>query len=154
MFGTFLQFVHILSLVCWLGSIIFFSFFAAPAIFGTLDREKAGEVVGRIFPKYYMIGYVCGVLILVTLLLGTQMVSVPKLGLLLVMLGCTLVAGLGINPRAREMKAGMKAAQTPEDREPLEAKFKSLHSLSVKLNGTVLLAGLGFLWITAEGLGL
>ena len=114
MFGTFLQFVHILSLVCWLGSIIFFSFFVAPAIFGTLDREKAGEVVGRIFPKYYLIGYVCGVLTLVTLLLGTQMVSVPKLGLLLVMFGCTLVAGLGINPRARELKAGMKAAQTPD----------------------------------------
>jgi hypothetical protein len=31
----------------------------------------------------------------------------------------------------------------------LEARFKTLHSLSVKLNATVLFAGLWLLWLTS-----
>ena len=51
MLMNFIHFVYILSLVGWVGSIVFFSFFTAPVIFKLLDREKAGEVVGVIcFP--------------------------------------------------------------------------------------------------------
>jgi len=103
-----------------MGSIIFFSFFAAPAIFTTLDREKAGEVVGVIFPRYYKVGYVCGILTLGTLLLGAQAISVLKLGFLLVMLACSFFAGMGISPRASKLKAEMKSAETSEEREVLE----------------------------------
>ena len=53
---TLIHFIHLLSLVMWMGSIIFFSFFAAPAVFRLLDRKQAGEVVGAIFPKYYGLG--------------------------------------------------------------------------------------------------
>ncbi|MZH42488.1 MAG: DUF4149 domain-containing protein, partial [Nitrospinae bacterium] len=64
--SSLLNFIYLLSLVCWIGSIIFFSFFVAPVVFKTLEREKAGEIVGIIFPRYYMVGYVCGGLILLT----------------------------------------------------------------------------------------
>ena len=37
-----INFIHILSLVCWIGAIVFFSFFTAPAVFKTLDRPTAG----------------------------------------------------------------------------------------------------------------
>ena len=57
MLMNFIHFVYILSLVGWVGSIVFFSFFTAPVIFKLLDREKAGEVVGVIFPRYYFLGY-------------------------------------------------------------------------------------------------
>jgi len=40
------RFLHLFSLVVWQGSIIFFSFFTAPAIFKSLPREEAGDVVG------------------------------------------------------------------------------------------------------------
>ena len=63
------NFIYLLSLVCWLGSIIFFSFFVAPVVFKTLDREKAGEIVGIIFPRYYKLGYVCGALILLSFMM-------------------------------------------------------------------------------------
>lgn len=58
---TLIQFFYLLSLVVWIGSIIFFSFFTAPAVFKTLEREQAGELIGIIFPRYYKVGYVCGV---------------------------------------------------------------------------------------------
>ena len=69
---TLIHFIHLLSLVMWMGSIIFFSFFAAPAVFRLLDRQKAGEVVGAIFPKYYGLGYICSVLAAATLMLSPR----------------------------------------------------------------------------------
>ena len=50
--ATLIDFIYLLSLVCWIGSIIFFSFFVAPIVFETLESKKAGELVGVIFPYY------------------------------------------------------------------------------------------------------
>jgi hypothetical protein len=146
MSSTVINFIYLLSLVCWVGSIIFFSFFVAPAVFKTLEREKAGELVGIIFPRYYMVGYVCGALVLVTFLL-TGVVGLKWCAWGIMMLG-TASAGLGVNPRAKILKEKLKDA--PETEKPdLEVRFKVLHSLSVKLNAAVLFAGLWLLWLTS-----
>ena len=146
--STLINFIYLLSLVCWVGSIFFFSFFVAPVVFKTLEREKAGELVGIIFPRYYMIGYVCGVLVLVTLLLtGPETVGLKWCAWGIMMLG-TASAGLGVNPRAKTLKEKLKDASETE-KPDLEARFKTLHSLSVKLNAAVLFAGLWLLWMTA-----
>ncbi len=146
--STLINFIYLLSLVCWVGSIFFFSFFVAPVVFKTLEREKAGELVGIIFPRYYMIGYVCGVLVLVTLLLtGPETVGLKWCAWGIMMLG-TASAGLGVNPRAKTLKEKLKDASEVE-KPDLEARFKMLHSLSVKLNAAVLFAGLWLLWLTS-----
>ncbi|MFP6638239.1 MAG: DUF4149 domain-containing protein [Nitrospinaceae bacterium] len=146
--SVFLNFIYLLSLVCWIGSIIFFSFFVAPVVFKNMDREKAGELVGIIFPRYYMIGYVCGVLILVALLLaGSETVGLKWCAWGIMMLG-TGSAGLAVNPRAKLLKEKLKEASESE-KPDLEARFKTLHSLSVKLNTTVLFAGIWLLWLSA-----
>ena len=154
MLTNLIHFIYISSLVCWIGSIVFFSFFAAPAVFKVLDREKAGEVVGVIFPRYYLIGYVCAVLTLVTLLVGAQAPVGMKLVFLLVMMAGLFPAGLIVSPKARDLKARIKSTVSSEERNSLELRFKTLHSLAVKLNGVVLLAGLGLLWLSAAGLQL
>ena len=139
--------IYLLSLVMWMGSIIFFSFFAAPAIFRLLDRKQAGEVVGAIFPKYYGLGYICSVLAAATLMLSPRGMEGPPLIFLTVMAACTFYAGLIINPQARVLKQQMQ--EQPENREALEPQFRSLHGWSVRLNATVLIFGLGLLWTTA-----
>ena len=144
---TLIHFIHLLSLVMWMGSIIFFSFFAAPAIFRLLDRKQAGEVVGAIFPKYYGIGYICSVLAAATLMLSPRGMEGPPLIFLAVMAACTFYAGMVINPQARVLKQQMQ--EQPEIREALETQFQSLHGWSVRLNATVLMFGLGLLWTTA-----
>ena len=149
-----IHFVYILSLVCWVGSIVFFSFFTAPVIFKLLDREKAGEVVGIIFPKYYFLGYVCGVMTLLSLLVSTQELFGPKQILLFIMIVGWFYAGLVVSPKSRNLKALRQSASSAEEKELYEVKFKKVHSLAVKLNGTVLLAGLGLLWFSAIGLKL
>lgn len=154
MIQTFINFIYTVSLVCWIGSIIFFSFFAAPAVFKTLDREQAGELVGVIFPKYYLIGYVCGFLAFVTMLLSVESAMDVRLLFIMVMLGCTLFAGMVVGPKARALKGKIKSENDEEKKNSLKSRFDSLHSLSVKLNGSVLLMGLVLLWFTAVGLKL
>ncbi len=147
MVSTILNFIYLLSLVCWVGSIIFFSFFVAPVVFKTLDREKAGEVVGIVFPRYYKLGYVCGALILLCFLLSGD-VGLKWCAWGIMILGSGL-AGLVINPKAKKLKEELKISS--EDEKPaLEAKFKTLHSLSVKLNAVVLFSGLWLLGLTAS----
>ena len=53
-----LRYALLLALVLWIGGIVFFSFIASPSIFKILPREQAGQVVGDIFPKYHLLGYI------------------------------------------------------------------------------------------------
>ena len=141
------NFIYLLSLVCWLGAIIFFSFFVAPVVFKALDREKAGELVGIIFPRYYKLGYVCGALILFSFWM------VGEVGLKWcawsIMIICSGIAGLVINPKAKKIKEQLKSSSENEILS-LETKFKTLHSLSVKLNALVLFSGFWLLGLTAS----
>jgi hypothetical protein len=103
-------------------------------------------VVGIIFPRYYMIGYVSCVLVLMALLLNG-----PS-GLKWCAWGVTMVgtpyAGLIVNPKAKTLKEQLK--DSPEaEKSTLEVRFKTLYSLSVKLNGVFLFAGLWLLWLSA-----
>ena len=148
------NFIHLLSLVCWVGAIVFFSFFTAPVVFKNLDRPTAGNLVGIIFPRYYFLGYVCCGLLLLTYLLGAPAVSHWKAGLILVMVLGTFSAGMLVQPKARNLKMKIKETTSEGDRQSLEVRFRKLHSLSVQLNSIVLLAGLALLWLTANGLRL
>ena len=147
-----IQFIYLLSLVIWIGSIIFFSFFTAPAVFKTLDREKAGKLVGIIFPRYYAIDYICGILSISSLIIGAKMVPDARFFLLTVMAGCTFYAGLVVGPRAKNLKEEIKFQSNPQGKDALKLKFDKTHALSVRLNGTILVLGLGLLWITAGSL--
>lgn len=52
------------ALGLWLGSIVFFSLIAAPALFDELGEERAGDAVNVVFPKYYSFGVWMGVVVL------------------------------------------------------------------------------------------
>src|SRR5208282_6620687 len=57
--------IYLAALGCWLGGIVFFSFFTAPAVFTRLPITEAGHVISAIFPRYYMLGYVAGTVSLI-----------------------------------------------------------------------------------------
>jgi hypothetical protein len=146
MVSTLINFIYLLSLVCWIGSIVFFSFFVAPVVFKTFEREQAGEVVGIIFSSYYMIGSVCGVLVLAALLLNET--AGLKLCAWGVMMVGTVCAGLIVHPKAQTLKQQLKNLSEAE-KITFESRFKTLHSLSVKLNVVVLFSGIWLLWLNA-----
>src|SRR3990167_11241357 len=92
-----LNILFLLPLSIWTGAIIFFSFFTAPTLFRELPREMAGEVVSKLFPQYYMLGYLSlGIALISLLTKGFLLKSFPivKLILMIGMLGCILYAGI------------------------------------------------------------
>ena len=58
--NTVLNFLEHFAVTLWFGAILFFSFFVAPTLFGTLGEKEAGKAVRAIFPRYYLAGILCG----------------------------------------------------------------------------------------------
>lgn len=154
--------VYLLAISLWIGSVSFFSLVAAPAIFRTLPRHQAGDVVGAIFPAYYWIGHILGALALGCLILlavtgGLSLRTAAALGILLLMLAANLYAGFALQPQIQKVKAEMRQAPSPAPQQPpseLKAAFDRLHSQSVKLNAVVLAGGLLLLMLSGFGLKL
>jgi hypothetical protein len=140
-----LLWVHLVALATWLGETVFFAAVVAPALFGGLDSEHAGNVTALIFPGYYTVGYVCGVLLVLTAL-GLWQRSRPTGGLWLaaavvagITLAACLVAGLGVLPEADALRLRL---HDPAAAASVKAQFDSLHRLAVQLNVAVLVGNL------------
>jgi len=62
---SFLRFLMLLSLVAWIGGLIFFAFVLAPTAFSVLPTTHlAGNVVGRALGKLHWIGIISGIIFL------------------------------------------------------------------------------------------
>ncbi len=148
---TIVMFFYLLSLVCWLGAIIFFSFFTAPVVFTRLPIHDAGKVISAIFPRYYILGYVAGA---VALLLAFYLMETQgergwwsaTIAALFFALACTVYAGVVIRPRIDAIRT---VVEQPNPDPAKKAEFDQMHQLSVTLNGVVLLLNLFALFTTA-----
>jgi len=147
---TIIKFLHLLSLVIWIGGMVFFMTIGAPSIFKVLPRETAGDVLGVIFPKYWFMGYLCGAAALITILI----ISIKehfypwfRIALLILMTVLTLYSGLVVAARAREVRLQIRTVEDAAQKEILTARFRSLHSKSVSLNVIILLSGLAVLYL-------
>jgi len=149
-----LLFIYLLSLVCWLGSIIFFSFFTVPVVFTRLPIVEAGKVISGIFPRYYLVGEIAGA-IAVLLALYFTIANTPRRWWsgaflsLAIALGLTLYAGLSIRPRVDEIRS---VAEVENPDPARKAEFDRLHKLSVMINGGVMILDLFALYGTAAAL--
>src|SRR5512134_1836992 len=123
-----LLWAHLLALAVWLGETVFFGVVVAPALFGGLEREQAGAITALIFPGYYAVGYVCGVVLVVTGLALWHR-SRPGGGLWLaaaavaaVMLAACLFSGLVVLPDADALRARLHDPAAPDSvREQFDA---------------------------------
>src|SRR5690348_11222661 len=109
---SFLRFVMVLSLVVWIGGLIFFAFVLAPTAFQVLpDTHLAGNVVGRALGKLHWIAIVSGIVFLIASLLycrltdGTAHVFAMRHVLICVMLGLTLFSQFWVIPRMDALRS-------------------------------------------------
>ena len=150
---TIAKFFHLMSRVVWIGSVIFVSFFGAPRIFKVLDRSLAGDVVGSIFPKYWMIGYICSPIALGTLFFlrktGAENTT-SRVILLSVMLVIVFCSGLIVGTKARTIKAEMRATEDVVEKEAIHKKFMKIHGVSMAMNLSVLIMGIVVMFSTSH----
>ena len=154
---SFLRFLMLLSLICWIGGLIFFAFVVAPTAFSVLPTSHlACNVVGRSLSKLHWIGLISGIVFLVSSLLysrltdGTTHVFAARHVLLCAMLAITLVSQFGIIHRMDVLRASLgDVASAPIDN-PDRIQFDALHVWSTRVEGTVLLLGLVVVYLTAR----
>lgn len=153
-----LRFLMVLSLVVWIGGLVFFAFVLAPTAFGVLpDTHLAGNVVGRALGKLHWIAIVAAIVFLLSSLLysyltqGTAHVFAMRHILICLMLALTLVSQFWIIPRMDTLRAQVgDFAQVPLT-DPARVQFDALHVWSTRVEGAVLLLGLVVVYLTASG---
>jgi uncharacterized membrane protein len=156
---SFLRFLMLLSLVAWIGGLIFFAFVLAPTVFapGVLpNTHLAGNIVGRSLGKLHWIAIVSGVIFLASSLLysrlndGTVHVFAVRNVLICGMLGLTLLSQFWIIPRMDTLRASVTDfAAVPLDN-PDRMQFDALHAWSTRIESGVLLLGLVAIYVTAS----
>jgi len=154
---SFIRFLMLLTLIVWIGGIIFFAFIEAPTLFSVLPTIKlAGDVVSASLNKLHWTGLFCGLIFLIaSLLYNWQKHEQLKLFTLdyvfvVLMLLMTAHSQFGISPRMRELRPAMQSTDTSASNHAQRAEFDRLHAWSTRLEGGILLLGLGVVFLTAR----
>jgi len=153
---SFLRFLMLLSLVIWIGGLIFFALAVAPAAFTVLPtRHIAGNLVGRTLGILHWMGIFSGVIFLASSLLynqltrGTTHAFAGRNVLIVLMLALTLVSQFGIIPRMDTLRASIGEIDSVPPDNPARVQFDALHVWSTRVEGGVLLLGLVVVYLTA-----
>jgi hypothetical protein len=154
---TFLRFLMLLSLIVWLGGLIFFPVVAQTAFAVLPSRHLAGLVVGRSLGILHWMGIVSGFVFLVASLLYNRLMSgaahvfAGRHLLICLMLALTLLSQFAIIPRMDTLRAAIPGEidSVPVDN-PARMQFDALHVWSTRLEGGVLLLGLVVAYLTAS----
>jgi uncharacterized membrane protein len=157
---SFLRFLMLLSLICWIGGLVFFAFVLAPTAFNIPDvlpnTHLAGNVVGRALGKLHWIAIFSGIVFLTSSLLysrftdGTAHVFAARHVLLCLMLALTLISQFGIIPRMDVLRASLGDVKAAAIDNPERVQFDALHVWSTRVEGAVLLLGLVVVYLTAR----
>lgn len=157
---SFLRFLMLLSLVVWIGGLIFFAFVLAPTAFQVLpNTHLAGNVVGRALGKLHWLAIISGIVFLISSLLysrvtqGSAHVLAARHVLIVVMLALTLFSQYWIIPRMDTLRASVSDFAAVPLNDPARVQFDALHVWSTRVEGAVLLLGLVAVYMTASFFG-
>ena len=139
--------VRLLAFAIWMGALIFFGAVVAPTaarVFGT--TEQFATFIGHTLLFAHSIGLWCGVAMMVSLrLLGNRAYRMPvQAALVLLMIVLTFVSNRAIilpMEHDRALAGGNISILLPGS--PLREDFDARHAWSTRVEGVIILAGLG-----------
>ncbi len=149
----------LLSLVVWLGGLIFFAFVLAPTVFspGLLPtRQLAGSIIGRSLDSLHYMAIASGIVFLGASMLYSRMTAgntrplAARHLLIVLMLLLTLISQFAITPKMHALRANAGVIDNLSPDDPQRQEFDRLHGWSEKFEGAVLLLGLVALYMTAQ----
>jgi len=153
------RFLMLLSLVVWVGGLIFFAFVMAPTVFhpGVLPaRQYAGNVVSRSLAIMHWMGLICGIVFATTSMIDARVVDgvfqplAFRNLLIYAMIVLTLIAMFGIASRMLTLRNDMVFIDNIPHDDPRRVEFNRLHVWSTRVEGTVMLLGLVLVWVTVR----
>jgi len=154
---SFLRYLMLLSLVIWIGGLIFFAFVLAPTVFAVLPtRQLAGNVVNRSLGIMHWMAIACGVIFAVTSMIDSRIVNgvadpfAARNLLIYAMIILTLVGMFGIASRMLVLRQQMGVIDDVPQDDARRVEFNRLHLWSTRIEGSVLVLGLALLYLTAR----
>jgi uncharacterized membrane protein len=153
-----LRALRLLTIVVWVGGLIFFAFVEAPTAFKVMgtNRQFALLIDGSI-TALNRLGHAAGLLFLISSLLlwlrsstRSRRLLLAQILLVVLMIGATLYVQHGIIPAMERDRAaaGGDIAAVPASN-PAHIDFDRLHPLSEKVEGSALFLGLGVVLLMA-----
>ena len=153
---SFLRFLMLLSLVVWIGGIVFFAIMAPTAFHVLPTRLLAGTLVGNLLTKLHWIAIVSAVVYLMSSVAynyitdGTAHVFAMRHVLICGMLALTLVSQFWITPRMIALRAQVANFDATTLNDAARVQFDALHVWSTRLEVAVLLLGLVVVYMTGS----
>lgn len=151
-----LRFLMLLSLVVWIGGIIFFAIMAPTAFHLLPSRLLAGTLVGSLLAKLHWIAIGSGIVFLITSMTygrtteGDAHVFAMRHLLVCLMLVLTLISQFWITPRMVALRAQVSSFDTADTLNlPARVQFDALHVWSTRAEIAVLILGLIVIYSTA-----
>jgi hypothetical protein len=135
-----------LVLALWVGGIAIFTFIVTPVIFKSYPRDHAGEIVGLLFPGYFMYNLVLAALALVLFFFVAHEPLKLAYRLSLVCVVTALLINVFIVFKVHPDTVRIKQQVTSFEREssdsPARKQFRKLHGVSAVLNLVLLAEGI------------
>ena len=149
---TVVRFLMLLSLVVWVGGIIFFAFVVAPSLFTILPtRQLAGSVVTRCLGALHWIGIGCGVAFLICSIAEAHgRIASLRNGAMVGMLALTLISQIVVGGRMQALRTNMGDIDSVSVSDARRVEFNALHQWSTRLEVVVLLMGLVAIYTIAR----
>jgi hypothetical protein len=127
----------------WIGAIVFQSAVVAPTVFVDLDESAARVFLRRLFPRFFRLGLICGVLMLVGLaLVGFDAPNALPIAALTAAMLILEAASLWMVPAINAARDAGAAGK---------ARFDRLHRLSVLFTVVILVLGIGVVALISVG---
>jgi uncharacterized membrane protein len=156
---TVLRALRLFAMVAWVGGLIFFAFVVAPVAFHSLpSTHEAGIVVGGTLRVLHWIGLIGGALFYIaTAILWLRAEVSARVGFAIqltltgIMLAATAYSQFRILPTMdhdRELAGGVVETAPADNAGRVD--FERLHVLSERLEGAVLLCGLGVVFLLSR----
>ncbi len=156
---SFVRYLMLLSLVVWVGGLIFFAFVLAPTVFAVLPtRQLAGNVVSRSLGTLHWMAISCGVIFAITSMIDSHVVNgvaapfAARNLLIYAMIILTLVGMFAVDSRMLVLRQQMGLIDEVPHDNPLRVEFNRLHQWSTRIESSVLVLGLALLYLTSRRL--
>ncbi len=146
--------IYRLALALWVGGMSVFTFVVTPVIFRTQARDRAGQIVGALFPVYFRFCLGAVVIALAARAVAGEALSGARqlVGTVLVVLSLATVSyhAFVLAPRMEAVRETVVSMETTPKEDPGRREFSRLHGISMTLNLAVIVAGvILILWYDA-----
>jgi hypothetical protein len=142
-------YLYAIVLGLWVGGMSLFTFILTPVIFRSYPRDAAGEIVGSLFPAYFLFTLTISAASWVLFFpASSERVSLRyRVSLLLVSLSViiSLYVNFRLFPEAERVKRQVHSFETSAPDSPARAAFRRLHAQSAVLNLLMIADGLALL---------